>query len=53
MLELQPVPDDIVPLVGYREWSTRTEPTERPPRLISVFHSTTWPHDEPFSSLPP
>ena len=51
MLEHQPVPDAIVPLVGYREWSIRTEPNGRPPRLLSLFHPTTWPHDEPFSAV--
>lgn len=50
-LEHQPVPDGVVPLVGYREWSIRTGPSGRPPRLLSLFHPTTWPHDEPFSAV--
>ena len=44
------VPDGVVPLVGYREWSIRTEPHDRP-RLLSLFHPTTWPHDRPFSAI--
>jgi hypothetical protein len=51
MLEHQPVPDGVVPLVGYREWSIRTEPFGWPPRLLSLFHPTTWPHDKPFSAV--
>ena len=51
MLRHQPVPDGIVPLVGYREWSIRTEPIGRPPRLLSLFHPTMWPHDQPFSAV--
>jgi len=51
MFDHQPVPDGIVPLVGYREWSIRTEPSGRPPRLLSLFHPTTWPHDQPLSAV--
>ena len=50
MLEGLTVPDGVVPLVGYREWSIRTEPRGRP-RLFSLFHPTTWPHDKPFSAI--
>jgi hypothetical protein len=51
MLDHRPVPDGIVPLVGYREWSIGPEPNGRPPRLRSLFHPTTWPHDRPFSAV--
>ena len=44
-------PDGIVPLVGYREWSIRRESDGLPPRLLSLFHPTTWPHDRPFSAV--
>ena len=44
------VPDGAVPLVGYREWSIRTENHARP-RLLSLFHPTTWPHDGPISAI--
>jgi hypothetical protein len=50
MLANDVVPDGVVPLVGYREWSIRTEDLERP-RLLSLFHPTTWPHDRPFSAI--
>ena len=33
MLRPEPVPDGIVPLLGYREWSIRTESDGLPPRL--------------------
>ena len=51
MLRPEPVPDGIVPLVGYRDWSIRTERNGLPPRLLSLFHPTTWPHDQPFSAV--
>lgn len=44
------VPDGVVPLVGYREWSIRSEMHARP-RLLSLFHPTTWPADRPFSAI--
>jgi hypothetical protein len=44
------VPDGAVPLVGYREWSIRTEDHARP-RLLSLFHPATWPHDGPISAI--
>jgi hypothetical protein len=47
----RPVPDGIVPLIGYREWSIRREPGGRHPRLLSLFHPTTWPYDRPFSAV--
>jgi hypothetical protein len=51
MLDHPSVPDGIVPLVGYREWSIGAEPNGRPLRLRSLFHPTTWPHDRPFSAV--
>lgn len=50
LLSNETVPDGVIPLVGYREWSIRNEPDDRP-RLLSLFHPTTWPHDRPFSAI--
>lgn len=49
-LESGTVPDGIVPLVGYREWSVRREHNARP-RLVSLFHPTSWPSDRPFAAV--
>jgi hypothetical protein len=50
MRQPQRVPDGVVPLVGYREWSIRTDAHGRP-RLVSLFHPTVWPPNAPFSAI--
>jgi hypothetical protein len=49
-LETGSIPSGVVPLVGFREWTVVREPT-RPPRLLSLFHPTSWPHDRPFAAM--
>lgn len=44
------VPDGVVPLVGFREWSIRRERGAMP-RLVSLFHPTSWPNDRPFTAV--
>lgn len=43
-------PTGIVPLIGFREWTVACEQA-RPPRLLSLFHPTSWPHDRPISAM--
>lgn len=49
-LESGSIPTGVVPLVGFREWTVAHEPS-RPPRLLSLFHPTSWPHDRPFTAM--
>jgi hypothetical protein len=49
-LETGSIPSGVVPLIGFREWTVAQEPT-RAPRLLSLFHPTSWPHDRPFTAM--
>jgi hypothetical protein len=44
------IPSGVVPLLGFREWTVTREET-RAPRLLSLFHPTSWPYDRPFSAM--